>query len=726
MTLGRSKEAGMRQTALRVALFALVWGAATHVAALIYNVPGAEPLYPALAVDIVALLLLGWGWWPLIPCVAVLDQLAFEHSSLTSLATTAVIQALLGLIFGLAVRYVRTGQRIDLPMRTLRDVIVFCAFVGVVASALFALSATTVFVIMGRVAPEHTPLQFLHFFLGDVTSVIALVPMAIAFIGWNSYIVPPEHVEPSRGEVGLSVAATAAFVVGGTILASVTHEPILDLSFVAMSWLSIRLGFRGAALGTLTAYLSAAAVHAVLHLPGDILIESEGFLVSSSLMALLLAGLTYERWQLHATLSRRAYVDDLTGLPNRERLVAWLEDHQNDPVVFVIVAVDDLTVLNQGIGRAATDRVLQQIALRMRTTFPFSHMVARVGADEFAVAVVDDRSPHALMTELRGFFDAPFDVDDAHVFVSSALGAVRTIRAGSADEMLRKVDAALQQAKLSPTRSAVYSPELQHSNTASLVTELYRAVELDELVPFYQPIHRYDPLTRRWVVVGAEALLRWNHPERGLLAPADFIDLLERLSLGEQVGWTMMERCLRQAMQWRANVPEFHVWVNLFTRQALGRGCSLRIAKLLERLNVPANALVVEINERIVASDERDVAQLAAELREIGVASAIDDFGTGGSSLGRVRDVPATFLKIDRSFVNRSEVDVKARAVAATVVRLGTELGMDIVAEGVENLMQLHVMQETGCTFAQGYALGHPLPADLFAQSFFQLERTGS
>jgi EAL domain-containing protein (putative c-di-GMP-specific phosphodiesterase class I) len=168
------------------------------------------------------------------------------------------------------------------------------------------------------------------------------------------------------------------------------------------------------------------------------------------------------------------------------------------------------------------------------------------------------------------------------------------------------------------------------------------------------------------------------------------------------------------------------VWVNLFARQALARDCDRRIAELLERTTVSPDALVVEINEGIVASDERDVAMLVARLRDQGVMCAIDDFGTGGSSLGRVREVPASVLKIDRSFVNKSEVDSKAKAVAATVVRLANELGMTALAEGCENVMQLDVMVETGCQLVQGYALGHPLPADLFARTFLEMDEAVS
>ncbi len=718
--------AGTRQTAIAAVGFLVLWNAVSRLTALLLPYHGAQPLYPVLAVDVLLLVLLGWQWWPLIPAASLIDMVLLGQTSPPTLLTALTVQVLLGLIFAGAVVYVRDVARAALPLRTLRDVGWFCGIVGIVAPAVFGLAATSVLVLAGRVAPHGALVAFSNFFLGDVTAIVALVPVAIALIAWRSYDASSEHAEPSRAELAISLAATASCTIGGTLLASFTHEPILDLSFVAMSWLAIRAGFRGAALGSLTAFLSATLIAAVLRLPPDMLVEAEGFLISSSLMALLLAGLTSERWSLLAKLSRRAYVDELTGLPNRDRLIEWIEGHRDAPVVLVILDVDDMRLLNQGIGRAGADRLLQEVAIRMRATFPSSYMIARVSADEFAVAVVDDRSPHALMGELRSFFEVPFDPAGSNVFISVSMGAVRMVRAGSGDEMLRKADAALDRAKVTPTRSVVYSPDLQSTNVASLVTELHRAVERGELVPFFQPIFRYDHLSRRWMVLGAEALLRWVHPERGIVAPAEFIDLLERLSLGEVVGWETMERSLLQAGEWRTIVPEFRIWVNLFARQILARDCADRIASLLERTAVPPEALVVEINERVVASDERDVAQLATRLRELGVQSAIDDFGTGGSSLGRVRDVPAHVLKIDRSFVNRSEVDTKARAVAATVVRLGAELGMAVVAEGVENLMQLQVMQETGCDYAQGYALGHPLPADLFARTFLSVERTGS
>ncbi|MGC2131318.1 MAG: EAL domain-containing protein [Candidatus Aquilonibacter sp.] len=717
-----------QQTAVYIAGFLVVWQLVEGLTEWLFSGGGAWlvfPVYPVLALDILLLLYVGWKWWPLIPASALLHWALIEHFAQAPWAALAV-QIPLGIVFALAVRLVIERLRVSLPLRNLRDVAWFCGIIGVAAPLVLGPIAITLLVAIYRIAPDNVPHQLALFVLGDVTAIVALVPAITTFIGWRQTRSPAEHQDPPRREIVASVFGTAILVSLGVYLSSVTHAPILDLAFVVMSWLAIRYGIRGAALASATAWLGATLMLVALGLEPQLLLQTQGFLFASSLTVFLLAGLVDERWELVARLSRRAFVDELTGLPNRERLVEWITRHADSAIVLVIMDVDDMRLLNQGVGRVAADHVLQQMAIRMRATFPTSYMIARVSADEFAVAVVDDRSPHAIMTELRQFYDAPFDADGSRVFISVSMGAVRMIRAGSADEMLRKADIALDRAKESPTHAIVYSPDLQVGESPSLVGELHRAVERGELVPFFQPIFRYEEHTRTWRVAGAEALLRWIHPDRGIVAPAHFIELLERLSIGEHVGWNVMEQSLLQAGEWRREIPDFTVWVNLFARQILHRQCRERVRDLLERTAMPGDALIVEINESVVASDDGDVAALVSSLREIGVHCAIDDFGTGGSSLGRVRDVPASVLKIDRSFVTKSEVDAKARAVAVTVVRLASELGMTVVAEGVENMMQLEVMVDTGCQYVQGYALGHPLPAELFARTFLTLDRASS
>jgi len=658
-----------------------------------------QPWIPAAALDVLLFVLAGWRFWPLVPLAALVQS---SYTVGIGHALEPVIErSMAALIYASAVWILKEKLRVRVPPRGINDVLWFCALL-VMAAPAFAGVVSMAFRWAFHAQTNGLAADFARYVSVNGAAILVLVPTALAAFRWKVLRPPAAHREPPLAELIVLLALTGALVLA--------QQPLLDLSFVTIAWIAVRYGLRGAVIGSAVVAI-AASVHT----------GAQTFVGASALMALLVGSLTTERWDLLTRLSQRAYVDDLTGLPNRERLIEWVDRHRDVAVVLVVLDVDEMRLLNEGVGRIAADRTLQDIALRLRAGLPTSYFIARLSADEFAVALVDDRSPHAIMGELRGFFDAPFDMDGLRVFVSVSLGAVRMAHGGSGVEMLRKADIALHRAKSSPTRSVVYSSELQPGPGPSLVGELHRAVELGELVPFFQPIYRYDIASSSWQIAGAEALLRWMHPERGIVGPVDFIDLLERLAIGERVGWNVVEHSLLQAGKWRRDVPDFRVWVNLFARQALDRKCPQRIAELLEITAVPADALVVEISERIVASDERDMAALAQALKEMGVHTAIDDFGTGGSSLGRVRDVPAEILKIDRLFVARSEVDAKAKAVASTVVRLASELGMTVLAEGVENSMQLRVMRETGCDYAQGYELGHPLPADLFERTFLRV-----
>jgi diguanylate cyclase (GGDEF)-like protein len=677
---------------------------------------GFSPWFLGTALDIVLFLVLGWKWWPLPVVLMTAHALVVPEGLRANLSTNIGDAIIYEMIFAWAVKLTVDQAKVSFPLRTLRDVSYFAGIL-VFATPIFAgFVSCGIFLLTHTYPAAEFFTQYSRLLAAESSAIIVVVPAAMQLLAWRD---APKR-EPE--EAGERTSTDFMFGLGATFLIVVleyavgTHygRPVVELSFVPLAWLAIRHGMRGAVLGVLIADATATVMHVILAIPLDSQVEYQGYLVASSLMALLLGAATGDRNALLARLERRAYVDDLTNLPNRDRLVSWIRRNRDKALVLVMLDIDDMRLLNEGVGRLAADRVLQEFASRLRTSLPPAFFVARVSSDEFGVAIVDDRSPHAVIAEIRQLLEVPFDIDGSRIFIEASAGAVRMVRAGDVDDLLRRADLALHRAKSSPSRAVVYTPDLQGAGVPLLVVELHRALEQNEFVPFFQPIYRYDHRTGVWRLAGAEALLRWIHPQRGVVTPADFIDLLERLSIGVRVGWNVMERSLQLANHWRLTVPDFRVWVNLFARQALDPKCVQRIREtILSTQSVP-QALAVEINERIVVSEERDISALVSELRALGVMTAIDDFGTGGSSLGRVRDVPAQVLKIDRSFVTRCEVDAKARAVANAVVRLGTELGMDVVAEGVENSLQIEAMIEIGCEFAQGYALGHPVPADLF------------
>ncbi|HTX58804.1 MAG TPA: EAL domain-containing protein, partial [Verrucomicrobiae bacterium] len=676
---------------------------------------GYSTWYLGNALDVVLFLRLGWVWWPL-PIVLTLGRAlllpAGLHAGLPLNFLSATPETL---IYALATRYAVKTLHLNFPLRTLRDVGYFAAIFCGLAPLLGNAVSIAAYALGGFFAWSQFAEQFARGVAADASAIIVVVPAAMQLL---------DHREDEREErlfddrhetdLSLGLAATFLVVVLEYTLGTRFGRPLVELSFVPLAWLAIRSGLRGAVFGILVADVSATLMHVILNVPVGAQIEYEGYLVASALMALLLGAVTGDRDRLLRRMERGANVDELTNLPNRERLLAWIKRHREQSLVLVILDVDDMRLLNEGIGRLATDRVLIEFAARLRTGLPPSYFVARLSSDEFAIAIVDDRSPHAVIAEIRQLLEVPFDIEGSRIFIEASAGAVRMARAGEPDDVLRRADLALHRAKNSPSRAIVYTPDLQGTSVPLLVVELHRALEQGEFVPFFQPIYRFLAAEDRWQLVGAEALLRWVHPERGVVAPAEFIDMLERLAIGNRVGWNVMESSLRLANRWRLSVPDFRVWVNLFGRQVLDGYCVTRIRETIEAANSVPEALVVEINEKVVVSEERDVSALALQLRAMGIITAIDDFGTGGSSLGRVREVPAQVLKIDRSFVTRCEIDAKAKAVASAVVRLAGELGMSVVAEGVENGLQVETMLAIGCEYAQGYALGHPIPAELF------------
>ncbi len=700
-----------------MAAFLLLWPLADYAARHTALVPGIGSWSIDAALDVLLFLLLGWRWSPLIG-LAIALRIAIGSTADLSLGGQIVQPAIAGAGYGLATYWLLQRLRVRFPLASLRDVALFAGLLVLAAPLAINLVQIPVAIAFHDLTWGRALMHYVRLVSGDAVAIIVIVPAVTAFADWNAMRTSLLTRRPHALRELLLASMTAAIVVCVAFaIRPIVGMPALELAFVPLAVLAIRFGMGGAILGIVITDVSSTLLHFAFY-PADLdTTEYRMFLLASALMSLLLGAVSAERDALTVRLERRAYVDELTGLPNREPLIEWIERHSDASVILVILDIDDMRLLNEGVGRVNADRVLADLAVRLRTGLPTSYYVARLSADEFAVALVDDRSPHALLAELRGFFEAPFDVEGSRIFVSVSIGAVRVVHVSSADDILRKADLALHHAKRTPTRGVVYSPELRAGAAPSLVGELHRAVERDEFVLFFQPIFAYDRDAQFWRVAGAEALLRWAHPERGIVTPDGFIDMLERLAISERVGWDVVDRSLAQAAIWRATIPDFKVWVNLFGRQAVDRDCSRRIGEAIVRAGLPSDVLVVEISERLVASDEREVAALVQSLRRLGVMTAIDDFGTGGSSFGRVSDVPAEILKIDRTFVNRSEVDAKAKAVATTIVRLASELGMTVLAEGVENAMQVEAMLDIGCYLAQGYALGHPLPADLFTRT---------
>ncbi len=416
----------------------------------------------------------------------------------------------------------------------------------------------------------------------------------------------------------------------------------------------------------------------------------------------------------------RAFHDPLTELPNRAMFLsafarALAEDGRPGRVAILFLDVDRFKYLNDTLGHGVGDQLLSVFAQRL-VTAAGEHMVARLGGDEFTVLVVGEgagaeavRVAGELLLALR----RPFSVAGREMFVSSSIGiAVAGPGERSTTEMLRKADVALYRAKSDGrARFVVYTPGLDAdpAERFDLDNALRRAVERHELRLLYQPVVDLET----GAMTGVEALLRWNHPHRGVLSPSVFIAVAEETGEIVRIGqWVLEESCREGArlQELRPGVP-LTISVNISAAEFCQRDLAGRLARVLEASGLAAGCLQLEITESVLLQDTPGAMATLAELKRLGIGFALDDFGTGYSSLSYLQKLPIDTLKVDQSFVQRLGVDATSGPLVRAVVEMGTALGMRVVAEGVENEWQLAYLREVGCHGGQGRFFAGPLEA---------------
>ena len=432
-----------------------------------------------------------------------------------------------------------------------------------------------------------------------------------------------------------------------------------------------------------------------------------------------------DRKRAERALAHQALHDHLTGLPNRvllhDRLGLALARcvRSGCHVAVVFLDLDRFKVVNDSLGHEAGDRVLRAVSARINNVLRPADTLARFGGDEFVVVCDDIAGPAEATRIARRILDAlgdPVDEAEGGVHVGASIGVALAKGDGpTAEDLVRDADAAMYRAKERGRGRIELFDEGMRSRLVTRLAEERRlrvAVANEELDLHYQPVVALPGLD----VVGVEGLVRWRHPERGVVAPAEFIPLAEESGLITDLGhWVLAEGC-RQAGGWARELgPDrpLEMALNLSTRQLSEQGLSKRVEALLDRhgLTPGGVALCLEITESFLLEDPLATGTVLDELRALGVRLAIDDFGTGYSSLSYLRRFPLDALKIDRSFVSGLGVDPDSRAIASAIVELAHALGLEVVAEGVEEEVQLEVLVELGCDRAQGYLFSRAVPA---------------
>ena len=430
-----------------------------------------------------------------------------------------------------------------------------------------------------------------------------------------------------------------------------------------------------------------------------------------------------ERKQAEEQLHHLAYYDELTGLPNRTlfaRLVdqALMVAQRNEAAGCVLfIDLNRFKRINDTLGRKIGDELLRQAGQRFRATLRDEDVVARLSGDEFAVGLFDIRQHFEATTvaqKLQAALDAPFLIGGHDLRVGASIGISVYPQDGSeAETLLGLADIAMERAKqleANPDRSvAFYSQDMNQGMQERMRIEsgLRQALGNGELILYYQP--KFEIGTDR--VVGAEALVRWVHPTRGIVPPGEFIPLAESTGLIVQVGeWVLEQACAQAAIWQRAGVAPMRLAVNVSAREFTA-SLPGRVADTLVRYQLDPSWLELEITESTLMHDFERVTAIMDRIHQLGVALSLDDFGTGYSSLSYLKRFPIDTLKIDRSFTTGIPEDPSDCAIAGTIVSMAQQLGLRVIAEGVETLEQLAFLRASGCDEVQGFLYSKPLPA---------------
>jgi len=419
-------------------------------------------------------------------------------------------------------------------------------------------------------------------------------------------------------------------------------------------------------------------------------------------------------------LAHQAIHDPLTGLPNRllfvDRLRRVLADGNGQSRIAVMfLDIDHFKVVNDSLGHPAGDRLLQALADRLRTALRPNDVIARFGGDEFTVlceGVADEAAARVLADRILTAVCRPIALNEGEVFVTASVGiALSGGELETPETLLRNADAAMYRAKeQGRARAELYAVETHDRAVRHLRTgnDLHRALERGELRMHYQPIISLE----QGRVAGFEALLRWEHPQRGLMGPDEFVDLAEETSLVVPIGeWALEEAC-RQVTKWHEGGADISMSVNLSPRQLAEPGLPERVADVLRRTNVRPDSIWLEITENTLMRDAESTVTALVALRALGVHLSVDDFGTGYSSMTYLKRFPVEALKVDRSFVDGLGRETEDTAICTAVVSLAHALGLHAVAEGVETPEQLAELRTLGCELAQGYLFGRAQPAE--------------
>jgi len=419
-----------------------------------------------------------------------------------------------------------------------------------------------------------------------------------------------------------------------------------------------------------------------------------------------------------------AFHDSLTDLPNRNLFIETLRFHleklktsPNASFAVLFLDLNRFKTINDSLGHSTGDRLILHVAKRLKNLMGESDLVARFSGDEFAIILTNIQTTEEAVNFaglIKHKLAAPFNLSGRQVFTSVSIGiAMSSERYEEAEDILRDADIAMYYDKERGKSYDIFDPTM-HTRAVNLMqieTDLRHAVERQEFCAFYQPIISLDTMK----LSGFEVLIRWNHPTRGLIPPIEFISISEENGIIVPITlWILRESC-RQMVSWHSIEPSnkmLTISVNLSGKHFAHNNLVEEVRKIIVETRIPPQCLKLEITESAVMENAEKTIAMLKQLKELGVQLSIDDFGTGYSSLSYLHRFPIDTLKVDRSFVSTMEDGSENGEIVRTVIALAKTLGMDVVAEGIETIHQLHQLQILGCEYGQGYLFSRPVPRE--------------
>ncbi len=428
-----------------------------------------------------------------------------------------------------------------------------------------------------------------------------------------------------------------------------------------------------------------------------------------------------ERKQFEMQLTHQAFHDELTGLANRalfiDRVAHALGRRERDGTTLAVLLLDldDFKTVNDGLGHAAGDSMLTAVAERLATLVRPGDTTARLGGDEFAMALVDLPHEEAAINAVERIISVlaqPLDIEGKEVFVQASIGlAFAGEGPVTPEEVLRNADAAMYVVKTDGKgRYAIFQPHMHAAalHRLDLRADLQRALDHDEFALHYQPIVSMATGS----VVGVEALVRWRHPQRGLVPPDAFIPLAEETGLVVPLGFWVLERACRQVVEWSHESPGLSVSINVSQRQLRREEFGAEVGQVLASTGIDPSRIALEITESAIMADVETTIERLQALKTLGVRLAVDDFGTGYSSFSWLRQLPVDVLKIDKEFVDELGRREEGGFLVAAIIDLAHNLGLRTVAEGIERPTQLARLRDMRCDLGQGFHVGKPMPPE--------------